>query len=329
MKRFFKNWLFVFVCFYFLTGGISLFSKVVIPKEQEVNAVLVQANGANAQGIKNFNDGRYSLALNSFDSALKGYERIDHQEGLIAVLQSMGLVYFAMGQDTNALYLFEESLRRSDLLGYPKGRADSFHKLGLVHLERAEFDDAIKLFQKALAIYAPLQNKEESASTYNSLALCLMSRNKGNDLKMAEDLLVSASKINQSLNHFSAMSANYLNLAQIALRQKDYKKALGFANLSLDIDKPLEDAKAIGATLNILAVIHEKLGNKKLSFFYHERAYGTSKALDLRNRQIGDLDELIRLANELGYKDKKELFEKEKIKLLPALFQNKTSGQEN
>ncbi len=313
MKYLLPTLLFFVVC-------STLWSKEIVPKNQEVNAVLVSANTANNQGIKNYNEGRYRLALNSFDDALKGYERIDHQQGLVAVLQSMGLVYFAMGEDTNALNLFQEAMRRSELLDYQKGRGDSFHKLGLVHLERGKYSDAITSFQKATEIYISIKNKEELASTFNSLALCLMSRNQKGDLSLAEDMLGNAIKINRELLNYKAISANFLNLAQIALKEANPRKALQFAENSLDIDKTFEDAKAIGASLNILASIHEKLGNKNLSFFYHERAYATSRALELRNRQLSDLEDLIRLAIDLKLVSKQDFYEKEKLVLLPPYF---------
>lgn len=295
-----------------------------VPGKQVLNETLNYAHGKNAKGIAAYHQAQYEDALDQFAMAEESYALVDHQVGIIAVLQNKGLVYFALKQDEKAMGFFQEAFTRSDLLGLPKGRADSFQKLGLIRLERGEFDVARKHFAEALAIYAGLKDDENLAAVKNALGLTLLRQNNPAVLDEAEKQFLEAAKINRGKKKWKGVSANEANLSEVASRRNAWAAALEHALAGLHIEKQIEDSKSIGSSLGRIAGIYEALGEKERAYLARQRAYEANLALALKERQQTDLRELLRLGALIGKKPRQE----EYAKTLEALS-NDLSRQRN
>lgn len=302
-------------------------SVEAVDKKFIQNEILEGANLYNTKGIRNYLAGRYVDAADEFQSALQDYERIDHQDGYISAIQNLGLVYFAQGQDKKANECFLEALRRSELLGYKKGKADSFQKLGGVWSDRGKYDEALGQYAEAQKIYGELRDTESMASLLNSMGVCLLRRGKAEDLGKAELDFAEAAKLNRQLKKYPGLSANYINLSQVSILKKNPEIALDFALKALSIDKQIEDSKSIGTSLATIGSIYEGLGKKELAFLYHQRAYGTSKALQLKSRQQTDLQNLVRLAGLLNLGEKKAGYEKDLAQVSKEVARKKEKDQ--
>jgi len=314
---------------FFLILAAALWGASVEPIDKKFiqNDILEGANIINTKGIRNYLAGRYLDAADEFQGAIRDYERIDHQDGFVAAVQNLGLVYFALGQDKKANECFLEAQRRSELLGYKKGRADSFQKLGSVWSDRARYDEALGQFNEAQKIYAELKDSESLASLLNSMGVCLLRRGKAEDLGKAEVNFAESAKLNRQLKKYPGLSANYINLSQVAVLKKTLEAALDFALKALSIDKQIEDSKSIGTSLATVGSIYETMGKKELAYLYHQRAYGTSKALGLKSRQMTDLQNLVRLAEALNLGDKKAAYEKDLAQVSKEVARKKDKDQ--
>lgn len=314
-----------------LSFSAALFGASVEPVDKKFiqNEILEGANLYNSKGIRNYLSGRYVDAADELQSAIQDYERIDHQEGYISAMQNLGLVFFAQGQDKKANECFLEALRRSELLGYKKGKADSFQKLGGVWSDRGKYDEALSQYAEAQKIYADLRDTESMASLLNSTGVCLLKRGRPEDLGKAEVDFAEASKLNRQLKKYQGLSANYINLSQVAAYKKTPEVALDFALKALSIDRQIEDSKSIGTSLATIGALYEGMGKKELALLYHERAYGTSKALQLKARQQTDLQNLVRLAGALNLTEKKAAYEKDLAQISKELARKKERDQKD
>ncbi|MBN8218109.1 MAG: hypothetical protein J0L75_15820 [Spirochaetes bacterium] len=281
-----------------------------VPPKQVVNETLNYAHGKNAKGIAAYNAAQYEEALDQFAKAEESYALVDHQIGLIAVLQNKGLVYFALHQDAKAMGFFEEAFTRSDLLSLPKGRADSCQKLGLIALDRGQFAEAKKRFTEAMGLYEKLKDDENIAASMNALGLTLLREENPALLDEAEKRFLDAAKINRGKKQWKGVSVNEANLSEVAFRRKAYPAALDHALSALHVEKQVEDSKGIGSTLGRLAVIYEAMGEKDRAFLARQRAYEANLALGLRDRQQTDLRELLRLGALTGRKARLEEYGK-------------------
>ncbi|MBL8993808.1 MAG: hypothetical protein JNM63_10730, partial [Spirochaetia bacterium] len=129
------------------------------------------------------------------------------------------------------------------------------------------------------------------------------------------------------LKKYPGLSANYINLSQVASLKKTPEIALDFALKALSIDKQIEDSKSIGTSLATIGGIYEGMGKKELAFLYQQRAYGTSKALQLKSRQMTDLQNLVRLAGALNLTEKKAAYEKDLAQVSKEVARKKEKDQ--
>lgn len=290
----------------FALGASALLAVTtdVIPPKQVVNETLNYAHAKNLKGINEYNQGQYASALDEFSTALEAYARVDHQSGVIAVMQNQGLVYFARHQDEQARSLFETALKRAQRLGLNKAMADSYQKLGLVALDRKEMEAAKKHFAEALGIYQKIKDQEDEAAVLNAMGLVLLQQDGAGALSEAVSKFKDAASINRKKQNWKGLSANEANLAEAFLRQKAYGDALERCELALIIEKQVENSKGIGATLGKMALILEGLSRGEDALLARERAYAVHLALGLKSRQAVDLAELVRLGDSLGQKSR-------------------------
>lgn len=287
---------------FFTVGAASAVTYDVIPPKQVVNDSLNYAHAKNGKGIVDYNLGQYSHALDEFATALEAYAKVDHQIGVISVMQNQGLVYFALRQDEKARSLFETALKRAERLGLSRAMADSWQKLGLVALDRREMESARQYLVKALALYEKVKDSENEASVLNAMGLLALELGNAGSLSEAVSKFKDAASINRKKQNWKGLAANEANLAEAYLRQKAWGDALERAEVALSIEKQVENSKGIGSTLAKISVILEGLSRNQDALLARERAYGVHLALDLKNRQVVDLSELVRLGDALGEK---------------------------
>ncbi|MFC1504106.1 tetratricopeptide repeat protein [Spirochaetota bacterium] len=269
---------------------------VRVHKKHVITDMVEAAELFNKSGIKNYNEGKLESALKDFTDAMHLFEKIDHQNGIIAVLLNIALVYFEKGNRGKADDLINKALSRSQLLRYKKGIADSYHKSGLVSYRSRDYIKAIKYYQQSLKLYNDIGQKAGIAAVHNSIALCY---NNTGDLDKAKSSFTRAITANKSLKNYKGISANYINLCNLYIKKKNNKKALLYAKKSLAIDKQLEDSMGIALVLNIIANLYEKMGDFEQTYFHYERAYSVNHSLRQEEREINDLENLIRIGKKL------------------------------
>jgi len=262
---------------------------------------------------RNDNSSRAGVALNrlaaiqfrrgEFDSALKSLlEAVEHakkendNKKLAYIFGNIGRVYTLVGKLNQA----EENIRFNINLSSESGdeieMARAWLSLGYVKILKAEYDEAEKALQSGYEYLSRNQMQKENIIYQTYLGELYL---KTNRLREASGILNEAIAGASKTAPGSLLAARPLrHLAELLIRQNNYRRALKTANRAMVIMKKLEDSVEIGALHKIIAVCHDHLESTKKA----RKAFGQSIAL------LEEARARVELADSLAEAGKSTLF---------------------
>ncbi|KPL16816.1 MAG: hypothetical protein AMS26_03165 [Bacteroides sp. SM23_62] len=213
----------------------------------------------------NYQLARYDIALGHYQQALSIFEKINHQAGMIAVLNGMALIYFSQEQFDKAL---ETHLT---LLNMNRARQDqeeigrSLHNIGTVYNKMAGdsliarfgdfymdsiktepsdkyldlFREALDYYEQALEVWEGEDYKEGIKGSLHNIGIIYLTAGKPD---MALPYLRRALSLAQELNDRAVESSIYLRLGQVYLLFENYGRAADYLNRSLELGPDLFQA---------------------------------------------------------------------------------------
>ena len=117
------------------------------------------------------------------------YTKLNKQEEIVNVNNSIGMIYLKMNQINTALAFFNNALSNSKLIGYIYGQKKAYYHLGIAEQQRKDFDKAIFFLKESLSIDQKINDQFGIALNKISLIEILVAQNK---LKEAELLGLNA-----------------------------------------------------------------------------------------------------------------------------------------
>ncbi len=153
------------------TLAISAYSEALTLTGAAANTpsfVHAQAN----RGAARFQIGEYSGALDDLESAIQGYEKINHKAGLTSTHINLALVHQALGDYRYAQSEFQQSLDLAKASPSDDLRiAEALHNLGYLAGSREDYSAARDYYLEVLEIYS--QDDLGRATTLNNLGATL------------------------------------------------------------------------------------------------------------------------------------------------------------
>ncbi len=240
----------------------------------------------------NYQLARYDIALGHYQQALAIFEKINHEAGMIAVLNGMALIYFSQEQFDQALETHLTLLGINRTRQYPEEIGRSLHNIGTVYNKIAGdslvamfgdfymdsiktepsdkyldlFKEALDYYEQALDVWEAQDFNEGIMGSLHNIGIIYVTAGKPD---MALPYLQRALAIAQELNDRAVESSVYLRLGQVYLLFENFGRAREYLNSSLEIALELDTKETLMEVYEVLSDLYLKQGRYRdaLSYF--------------------------------------------------------------
>ena len=219
-------------------------------------------------GSINFEQGSYLIALEYYQKALKIRKELNYKSGIASCLNNIGETYRKQTDYTQALQYYKHSLEIYTELNIKYGISAVFLNIGNVYQELKYYDKAHLSFKKSLKLKQELDDKAGIATCYNNIGGTYFLQKKHVE---AMEYLNKSLKINIEIDFQSLIAENFRSIARIYFEKKDYKKAIYYTNKSLAISTKLNEKESSLKSYELLSEIYSEDQNYKEAYFYSKK----------------------------------------------------------
>ncbi|MGZ3864290.1 MAG: tetratricopeptide repeat protein [Bacteroidia bacterium] len=202
---------------------------------------------------------KYDSAIASYQAALNIYARSGEKKYLGKVKIAVANAYYFKGNINKALENYIVSLKHSEEIHDSSGIAGSWMGIGNCYFDIKKPDLALDNYQKAYAVYARLKNDNMLSWLLSNIADVYKAQNKL-DEALSSFLKSVEMKKKVGENDFS-LSTTYLGMCGIYLLKKDFKNALKYSTLTLEIRKKADDMHELAVAYEYMAKAYEGTGD--------------------------------------------------------------------
>ncbi len=277
-------------------------------------------------GNAHYNRADYDIALNYLQQALPIFEEANSLNGIIAVTNSMGVIYFQQELYDKALEIYNSGLEKSRELNEEVQIARSLINIGNVYnhlatdslrslfgdnyqdsikIERTDkylrlFDQALHNYNESLKVWEKLGDKAQILKCVTNLGTIY-----GNSGKpaMALEPLERALELNAEVNDIALQANIYLWLGQVYLAFDNYTTALDYLNKSLDLAHEIGTRQEILYSYKILSEAHEKRGDFVKALDYYKLYWSMQDTLNQEDRRKAIADMQVKYETEATEKE--------------------------
>lgn len=181
---------------------------------------ILAARAVNERAISFESLGNYMQALNDYFTALKLYEKVNDDRGVMHELMNIGLIYQYQKKYNQAISLYNRALKIGERIKDEEGGISAYNNLAIVYLEQKKFDQALTCFTKVLLFDLGTGDSANIADSYNNIGVVNQGLKKQDEaLKYYEASL----RIKYSLNDYEGYANTCNNVASLYLDQKSPK----------------------------------------------------------------------------------------------------------
>ncbi|MDN3204129.1 adenylate/guanylate cyclase domain-containing protein [Algoriphagus sediminis] len=241
----------------------------MIQTMDELGLDLIQARAHNflANMYKQFGDIEKSLE-NRF-AAMDIYQEMGSLSGISATHSSLSLLYYDQHDYEPAFYHARKSVEIDKGLNEPSEIQGSYNNLAIIFEHTGPIDSAIFYHKLSLAA------ARESNNPYSiGLALSNLGNNYANDnkLDLAEETLLEALRIRDSLGYSRGLAYTHNRLANLYQRTNELAKARFHAEKSLENAEKAGEVKVLRMAYERLMEVAEKTGDYRAELDYLKKA---------------------------------------------------------
>uniref|UniRef100_UPI0040499875 tetratricopeptide repeat-containing sensor histidine kinase n=1 Tax=Flavobacterium sp. TaxID=239 RepID=UPI0040499875 len=249
---------------FFLKSKDVFENELSVTKEEneDLNNGLARAYGS--LGIIYSEQSNYSQALKFHLKAVTIYENTNNLEKLAAVKNNIGIVHQSLGDDFKALNYFIDVLKIQKQI-QSQSIATTYTNVGNIYLKQ---NDTIKAFESYSNALAMLQNSKDFRSLgelHNNLGLYY---SKIESDEKALNSWTEAIRFFEEINNKFGLTDTYFYLGQFYFEQKQYDKAVLFAEQAKTIAQEIEVLEVQVNIEKLLSNIEEQRGNLSEAFQY-------------------------------------------------------------
>ena len=280
------------------------------------------------------------LALDYYHKSLKIYEEIGDMGSITKRLYSLGNYYLKRNNEDSALLYINKGFEIGRKAKFVSDHLEQLGKLGSWFLDKGDIPTALdqyfegmqlaeeavdsvnisRFYLEIAKVYQAMQNDSLTnvyydqsleisrqishmvgiANVKNAKARQLL---KNSALKEALNLAYEAEALIKSSGDSCRLSDSYLNLGNIFLQTDMNDSSLYYLSKSLKTASRCNVTNVLASTLNSLAYLYEKLGDKKQAIANYEKALALGEKETFRNVIITASQQLHRLYYEAGNTD--------------------------
>ena len=247
------------------------------------------------EGYAFYDLSEYPEALSQLEKALNGFEKLNDQTAIAAILNGMGAIFFEKGDDTKAIELYLKGMKIAEAVGDRKRKHTIETNLGAVYQRKEKTrDQAIIYYERALQGFKDLGRMEDYRFTSANIGEIHLDND---SLKLAEKYFLNALEgTDNSLNDCFPLT----KLGDLYARRGEFNKAEGFQNRSIRIaekmDGPMQLTDALISRARLQVLKKDYAG----AIETYGRSLTISKSLELAYNRRDIYKELARLHGLLG-----------------------------
>ncbi|MEZ4936431.1 MAG: tetratricopeptide repeat protein [Crocinitomicaceae bacterium] len=239
-------------------------------------------------------------AVDNFLKAGKLYQELGNKEGETNAQNNVATVYMSLGEYDRARNLFEASLRTYKEIGDERGAAMVTTNIAMNYHHMGDFEKAAEKYRESITISLANDFKYEIAQAYVGYSEVLMDLG---ELDLALDYMKGALELNMEIQSKEDVALVYLNMTDLWIKRKVYKKALESGQNSLDIAKEIGALYISTQVYYRLYQAHKGLSQTQNALEMHELYLKEKIHLD----SIENKEEVQRIRIEDQYKKKAEI----------------------
>jgi CHAT domain-containing protein/Tfp pilus assembly protein PilF len=257
--------------------AILAFSQSSPSVENNSEEEQIIAWGDSLRGIE-----QYSLALESYQSALTLFQSENNRSGIAKALRGIGTVYYYQGNYDSAMGYWEKALQIYYEIGDTKGEGKILNNYGLVYSNLSNFNQAIKYFHQSLSIAHEQNNlTEEGIAAQNLGNVYLKLSNYPDALMNYQQSL----KIFRDLGNRQYEVIALMSIGSVYLYLCDYLKASDYYHNSYETAKNLGNCTTKAETMNNLGIVSKNLQEYDKALDYYQQSLLLFQELGNRNEE--------------------------------------------
>jgi len=281
-------------------GAIAYYSMGNFKKaEGELNLAL-----KNYEGIKN-NTGimaclsmlgtvntvqnNYPLALNYYQKVIRLGEKTKEDLTIGVTYTNMGVIYSEMKNYEMALKYFQEGLSFSTKINSQVGIAGGMANIGNVYFQTKQYEKALSYYREALTKNIEIDNKLGIAREYGNVGNAYMELKNHNE---GYQNFQKALEINESIKNKKGTSVSLLGIGKYFQENKEYSKALNFFKKAIQLATEIKVIDVQKEGFDNLSTVYEKMGLMDSAFFSFKKYVELKESIDNENnrKQISRLE---------------------------------------
>ena len=218
----------------------------------------------------------FSLALNSWNHALKYFLENEDRSGESTCYGNLGIAYQSLGDVRRAIKYHEKSLEIKREIGDKSGESACYGNLGIAYRSLGDVRRAIEYYEKSLEIKREIGDRAGESKCYGNLGAAYQSLG---DFRRAIEYYEKSLEITREIGDKSGESTCYTNLGNAYYSLGDVRRAIEYYEKSLEIKREIGDINS------------ERIVNLSLCIIYYEsekeRAYEYCKQSIELSEMIG------------------------------------------
>ena len=235
-----------------------------------------EADGYQVKGLVHHVAGDYADALIAYHDALIINEKLNRGEGIGRQLNNMAIVRRELKDYEMALQLLKKQRAIAEKINDEPILMACDGNIGYVYLDLEQFDKALPYTRSALNRALEIRDSMGMAVARYLLAECYFGLGQ-------KDLAFQNAReglaLNQAIEYRDGIVYSKYLLAAFYFDQKDYRKAISFAEEAVDLIGEEITIRNTDRLLTILVNSHKELGHQDLAFQYQDQLMKVKEAI--------------------------------------------------
>ena len=207
--------------------------------------------------------------LKEYLIAREQYEALGDSASVAVIYSDMSLMYYDQHDYHEAFRHIRKAIAIDSKRNGPKAMHRNYNNLAIIYEHTGPIDSAIYFHEKALAYAMADHNAYDEGLTLSNLGLNYINKK---EYKRAEDYLLRALRIRDSLGHTRGLAYTYNRLAALYIATGELTKAKANALKSLEHAEKISELKVKRMAYERLVEIAELQGDIRTAYAYFKES---------------------------------------------------------
>jgi len=199
--------------------------------------------------------------------ALRIYENNKNRKGVAETLHNIGIVYDYLGANKKSLEYHKRALALRKQFKDKKGIADSLNNLGIIKHKMGEFNSVLNYYLESLKIRQEIKDQAGVASSYNNIGVLY---NALKEYQKALDYYGRSLKQHQALGNKYEAANNLNNIGEVYIYLGNYDQVLTSLEQALNLAREINAKDIVRENYLFLSKFHESQDDYKNALAYYQ-----------------------------------------------------------